>query len=59
MFSYSFKMKKVGGMIDAAVKKTLDEGYRTADIISDGGMLVSTNKMTELVINNLKDIYKK
>jgi len=59
MFSYSFKMKNVGDLIDAAIEKTLDDGYRTADIISDGGMLVSTNKMTELVINNLKDIYKK
>ncbi|MFH1195603.1 MAG: 3-isopropylmalate dehydrogenase [bacterium] len=57
MFTYSFGMKKAGDLIEEAVTKTLNDGYRTQDIFSEGCQLVSTNKMTEAVINNFKEIY--
>ena len=37
----------------AAVGKVLDQGLRTADIMSDGGQKVSTREMGEAVLNAL------
>jgi len=59
MFTYSFEMKKAGDLIEDAINKTLDDGYRTIDIMSEGCKLVSTDKMTEHVIENFKEIYHK
>lgn len=53
MFDHSFNMKNAANMIEEAVTKTLDEGYRTVDIHSEGCKLVSTDEMTEAVISNL------
>ena len=53
MFDLSFNMKNAANMIEEAVTKTLDEGYRTVDIHSEGCKLVSTDEMTEAVICNL------
>lgn len=57
MFSYSFKMKSAGDLVEKAINKTLVDGYRTLDIMSEGCKLVSTDKMTEHVIENFKEIY--
>lgn len=54
MFTYSFNMKKAGDAIEEAINKTLAEGYRTVDIMSEGCKLVSTTEMTEAVISNMK-----
>jgi 3-isopropylmalate dehydrogenase len=59
MFTYSFEMKKAGDLIEDAINKTLDDGYRTVDIMSEGCNLVTTDKMTEQVIENFKEIYHK
>jgi 3-isopropylmalate dehydrogenase len=50
-------MKKAGDLIEKAINKTLDDGYRTVDIMSEGCKLVPTDKMTEYVIQNFKEIY--
>ncbi len=57
MFLYSFQMDKVAELIEDAVAKTLSAGYRTADICSDGNTLVSTSKMTKIVIEKFNEIY--
>ncbi len=57
MFNYSFQMYKLAEVIDAAINKTLEQGYRTADIFFPGSVLVSTKKMTEAVIENFNQIY--
>jgi 3-isopropylmalate dehydrogenase len=59
MFTYTFNMKKAGFFIEDAIEKTLQDGYRTVDIMSEGFKLVSTERMTELVIENFKEIYQK
>lgn len=56
MFTYSFNMKKAGDAIEEAINNTLDQGYRTIDIMSQGCNLVSTTEMTEKVIGNYKVI---
>ena len=58
MFSYSFQMDEAAEMIETAISKTLDMGYRTADIYSPDSILVSTDKMTSAVIENLNQIYE-
>ncbi len=57
MFDLSFKMPKAAGIIESAIDKTLNMGFRTADIYSPDSILVSTNKITELVIENFNQIY--
>ena len=57
MFYHSFKMYKAAEVIEAAISKTLDSGYRTADIYSPGSVLVSTAQMRDAVIDNFNKIY--
>lgn len=57
MFNYSFKMKKASEIIENAVERTLEQGYRTADIFSEGNELVSTEQMTQQVIKNFTEIF--
>ena len=57
MFYHSFKIHKAAELIEAAVSKTLESGFRTADIFSPGSVLVSTEKMKDAVITNFIKIY--
>jgi 3-isopropylmalate dehydrogenase len=57
MFFYSFQMNKVTELIEGAITKTLSAGYRTEDIYSDKDTLVSTTKMTKVVIDKFNEIY--
>jgi 3-isopropylmalate dehydrogenase len=57
MFSYSFQMNKAAELIEAAIEKTLEMGYRTADIYSPDTMLVSTAQIRDAVIENFNKIY--
>lgn len=56
MFTYSFKMKNAGELLETAITNTLNEGFRTIDIMSEGCKLVSTEQMTEAVISNFEKI---
>ncbi|MBN2011777.1 3-isopropylmalate dehydrogenase [candidate division KSB1 bacterium] len=53
MFHYTFRNQQAATMITNAIETTLAQGYRTADIFSDGDTLVSTTEMTEKIIANL------
>jgi 3-isopropylmalate dehydrogenase len=57
MFSYSFQMDKAAEIIEAAIDKTLQQGYRTADIYFPGNILVSTTEMKDIVLENFNRIY--
>ena len=41
-------------LIERAVLKTLEEGYRTADIYSEGTQKISCSKMGDLVAEKIK-----
>ena len=56
MFEHSFKLPQAAEMIEAAIEKTLESGYRTVDIYSDGYELVSTDKMTEVILEKLEEV---
>ena len=49
LLRFSFDMDKEADAIDNAVKKVLEAGYRTGDIMSDGCKLVGTREMGDLI----------
>lgn len=53
MFRYSFDAEEEALCIDNAVKKALNEGYRTADIMEKGMKQVSTTEMGAIVVKNI------
>ena len=54
MLRYSFDMPMEADAIENAVGAFLDAGYRTADIMSDGGELVGCARCGEIIIENIK-----
>ncbi|MGD8780864.1 MAG: 3-isopropylmalate dehydrogenase [Ignavibacteria bacterium] len=57
MFEYSFDMSKASQLIFDSVNKTLEQGYRTADIANENDTVVSTDQMTEIILNNFEEIF--
>lgn len=53
MLKYSFGLDKEAKTIEDAVTKVLDEGYRTADIYSEGTKKVGTKEMGKLIRERL------
>ena len=54
MFKYTFNDQVKFNEIESAVKKVLHDGYRTADIFSDGCKLLGCEEMGDAVIERLK-----
>jgi urease gamma subunit len=48
--------KKAALAIEKACEITLAEGYRTAEIMSNGGKLASTDEFANIVVENLKKV---
>ncbi len=60
MLKYSFGMDKAHDLIEKAVEETLNQGYRTPDIWSEGCKKVGTKEITDKIIENierLKNVY--
>lgn len=53
MLRHSFDMTAEADCIDQAVEKTLEQGYRTGDIMQDGCKVVGCVAMAEAVLANL------
>ena len=53
MLRYSFNLSDEAKAIEAAVIRVLDDGYRTPDIMEDGGKPVNTEKMGDRVIEQI------
>ena len=53
MLRYSFDMKEEADAIERAVNKTLDDGYRTCDIMQEGKIKVGCSKMGDLVSDRI------
>lgn len=58
MLKYSFKNDCAYDLIERAVKDILKQGYRTADIQSEGSILVGTSKMGSLIAQELLESAK-
>lgn len=53
LLRFSLDLDKEADAIEAAVKKVLEEGYRTCDIASEGTTLVSTTQMGDLIAERI------
>ena len=53
MLRDSFDLGKEAEAVEQAVNKVLDEGYRTADIFSEGKTLVKGSEMTKLIVDRI------
>ena len=53
MLRYSFDLDAEADMIEKAVKKVLEDGYRTVDIMSDGMIQEGTKAMGDLIIERI------
>ncbi len=53
MLKFTFDLDAEGDAIENAVKKVLEEGYRTGDIMSEGGKLVGTDEMGSLIAERI------
>ncbi len=53
MLRYSFNLEEAAVVIETAVKKTIADGLRTADIMSDGCRQLTTQQMGDEVLKRL------
>ncbi|MBR6451690.1 MAG: 3-isopropylmalate dehydrogenase [Lachnospiraceae bacterium] len=53
MLRFSFHLAKEADAIDDAVRKTLSDGFRTGDIMSEGCTKVGTKKMGDLIAERI------
>lgn len=53
MLRYGLDMEEKAAQIEQAVEKVLDQGYRTADIWTEGTTLVGTKEMGDRILENL------
>lgn len=53
LLRYSLNEESAAKAIETAIDKTLADGWRTADIYSDGFKRVGTEKVTEIICDNL------
>ncbi|HHW37633.1 MAG TPA: 3-isopropylmalate dehydrogenase [Bacillales bacterium] len=58
MLKYSFNLVEEATVIEEAVNRVLEKGYRTADISEKNAKLTATTEMVEQVINEIKEISK-
>ncbi len=54
MCQYSFDLPEVGETIEKAVEKTLNEGFRTADIAQPGAKVIGTKEMAQAIMERIK-----
>ena len=54
MLRHSFDLEEPAKRIENAVRKVLADGYRTADIMQEGGKKVGTDAMGEAVVSAVR-----
>lgn len=54
MLRYSFDLEEEADRIENGVRKVLGKGWRTVDIMSDGNTLVGTDKMGDLIAEEIQ-----
>ncbi|ADY56441.1 3-isopropylmalate dehydrogenase [Syntrophobotulus glycolicus DSM 8271] len=54
MLKWTFGLNKEGQLIEDAVTKVLDQGYRTADLGGDPGRILGTRQMGDAVVDALR-----
>ncbi len=55
MFKYSFGLDEASELIESAVEKILQNGFRTKDIMDNCGNLVGTKEMGDLILKEIEE----
>ena len=50
-------MTQAAEIIENAIARTLDQGYRTNDIYSEGMTLLPLSKMADIILQNVEEIF--
>ncbi|MCK5577614.1 MAG: 3-isopropylmalate dehydrogenase, partial [Dehalococcoidales bacterium] len=53
MLRYSLGLTREAEVVEAAMEKVLEEGYRTYDIMGEGNTKVGTRKMGDLIAERI------
>ncbi len=56
MLRYSFALAKEADLLEAAVKKVLEQGLRTADIMQEGCKKIGTSEMGDAILKALSEL---
>ncbi len=56
MLTYACHLPKEAQWIEAAIQKTLEQGYRTKDIEGPGTILLGTREMGDQIVKQLKEL---
>jgi len=56
MFDYTFGLPDTAKLIESAIERTLNQGYRTADIAKEGDKVLGTDTMTDIVLGNIQKL---
>ncbi len=56
LLRFSFDLDREADAIEAAVLKVLQEGYRTADIMSEGKQQIGTAEMGDQIADNIQEV---
>jgi 3-isopropylmalate dehydrogenase len=56
LFEHTFEMTKAARIIEQGIERTLLAGFRTQDIYSDGMQKVSTDEMTNAILENVETV---
>ncbi|MGM7636265.1 3-isopropylmalate dehydrogenase [Bacillus sp. Hm123] len=55
MLKYSFNLREEAESIEQAVQEVLNAGYRTSDLQIEGGTVVGTDQMIELIVQRVEE----
>ena len=53
MLRYSLELEREADAVEAAVEAALRDGYRTRDIMQEGGRLVGTREMGDAIAERI------
>jgi 3-isopropylmalate dehydrogenase len=54
LLRYSLNLVEAAGKVEQAVRRVLEQGYRTADIVEAGGKAVGTKAMGDLIVREVE-----
>ena len=57
MLKYAFDLDEEQQLIEQAVEKVLDEGYRCSDIMEEGAVQLTCSEMGDQIIAAMRTIY--
>jgi 3-isopropylmalate dehydrogenase len=57
MFTHTFQMTQAAKIIEDAIERTLEQGYRTNDIYTEGTIKLTLSEMSDAIYKNVEKIF--